>query len=107
MLAPSLRDLVLNTAEPFIQAIVDLATPRMVAGRTVLVGDAAFVPRPHTAGGAARAAANAMSLAQALRAGTEDIARCLAEWEAGQLRLGRSLVANGVALGQRIMGPSP
>jgi len=107
MLAPSLRDLILNTAEPFIQAIVDLATPRMVAGRTVLVGDAAFVPRPHTAGGAARAAANAMSLAQALRAGTEDITRRLAEWEAGQLRLGRSLVANGVALGQRIMGPSP
>jgi 2-polyprenyl-6-methoxyphenol hydroxylase-like FAD-dependent oxidoreductase len=107
MLAPSLRDLVLNTAEPFIQAIVDLGAPRMVVGRTVLVGDAAFVPRPHTAGGAARAAANASSLAQALSAGTEDIDRRLAQWEAGQLRQGHALVANGVALGHRIMGPSP
>ena len=104
MLAPSLQGLVLGTAEPFIQTIVDLATPRMVAGRAVLVGDAAFVPRPHTAGGAARAAANAMSLARTLRRGTVQVDQGLANWNAEQMRFGRSLVATGIAMGNRIMG---
>ena len=104
LLAPSLRELVLATEEPFLQAILDLAVPRMVFGRTVLLGDAAFIVRPHTAGGAAKAAANALALAQALASGTRDIDARLADWEAGQLEAGASMRAWGVAMGDRIMG---
>jgi 2-polyprenyl-6-methoxyphenol hydroxylase-like FAD-dependent oxidoreductase len=108
LLAPSLRELAMATEAPFLQAILDLAVPRMVFGRVVLVGDAAFVARPHTAGGAAKAAANALSLARALQAGHGDIDididTRLAAWEAGQLEAGASMCAWGVSIGNRIMG---
>jgi 2-polyprenyl-6-methoxyphenol hydroxylase-like FAD-dependent oxidoreductase len=65
-LGPTFRALVKSTDDPFMQPIVDLRAPRMVSGRAVLIGDAAAVPRPHTAGSTAKAAANAHSLALAL-----------------------------------------
>jgi 2-polyprenyl-6-methoxyphenol hydroxylase-like FAD-dependent oxidoreductase len=37
------------TREPFAQPILDLAVPRMRQDRIAIVGDAAFIPRPHTA----------------------------------------------------------
>ena len=49
LLAPPFRALWQATREPFLQPIVDLAVPRMVFDRALLLGDAAFVPRPHTA----------------------------------------------------------
>ncbi|MCU4121980.1 FAD binding domain-containing protein [Variovorax sp. N23] len=105
LLSPSLRALVLATEAPFVQAIVDLSVPRMRFGATVLIGDAAFVPRPHTAGSTAKAAANALSLAQALRVGAQGPAEDrLARWEAQQLALGRSMSAAGIGMGNRIMG---
>src|ERR1022692_1757017 len=50
------------TEEPFAQPIRDLAVPQMVFGRAVLVGEAAFVVRLHTAAAAAKAAADGMIL---------------------------------------------
>jgi 2-polyprenyl-6-methoxyphenol hydroxylase-like FAD-dependent oxidoreductase len=37
------------TADPFIQPIYDLSVPQMAFERVCLLGDAAFVPRPHPA----------------------------------------------------------
>jgi 2-polyprenyl-6-methoxyphenol hydroxylase-like FAD-dependent oxidoreductase len=103
-LAPQFSALVQRTAEPFVQAILDLAVPRMVFGRVVLLGDAAFVPRPHTAGSTAKAAANALALAQALRRTEHPVERRLLEWEALQLHAGRAMTASGQSMGNRIMG---
>jgi 2-polyprenyl-6-methoxyphenol hydroxylase-like FAD-dependent oxidoreductase len=102
-LAPVFNELVQQTDEPFVQAVLDLAVPRMVEGRVVLVGDAAFVPRPHTAGSTAKAAANAVSLAKALQDETRPIAERLHEWESLQLRAGQAMVRRGIAIGERIM----
>jgi len=104
MLAPPFRALVHATAEPFIQAILDLAVPRMVFGRILLLGDAAFVPRPHTAGGAAKAAANALALALALRKDDAPLDHRLQEWEQSQLRAGRTMTDWGRRMGDQIMG---
>ncbi|SDE81140.1 2-polyprenyl-6-methoxyphenol hydroxylase [Massilia sp. PDC64] len=104
LLAPQFDALVQKTREPFIQAILDLAVPRMVFGRVLLLGDAAFVPRPHTAGGAAKAAANALALAQALQRTDQPIDARLQEWEVLQLRAGRAMVDWGRRLGDGIMG---
>ncbi len=103
-LAPQFDALVQRTKEPFVQAILDLAVPRMVFGRVLLLGDAAFVPRPHTAGGAAKAAANALALAQALQRSDQPIDARLKEWEVLQLRAGRAMVDWGRRLGDGIMG---
>ncbi len=102
-LAPSFADMVAATEEPFAQAITDLRVPRMVLGRAVVLGDAAFIPRPHTAGGAAKAAVDAMVLAQALRA-SSDIDQALAGWNRAQMRVGTAMCDRGIALGNSIVG---
>ncbi len=105
LLAPALRALVDATDEPCVQAVVDLAVPRMVFGRAVLLGDAAFVPRPHTAGSTAKAAADAAGLAQALEGVRGDaVDAALAGWQAKRLREGAAMTAWGRAAGDRLMG---
>ena len=94
-------ELVRATHDPFIQSIIDVAPSAMVHGRVCLVGDAAFVVRPHTAAAAAKAASDAMTLARALRAADGDIDRGLVEWERQQTALGRRLMDYGVRLGER------
>ena len=53
---PMLAALVAATPQPFLQTIVDVIPTRTVFGRVCLLGDAAFVVRPHTAGATAKAA---------------------------------------------------
>ncbi|MBO0891895.1 MAG: FAD-dependent monooxygenase [Acidothermales bacterium] len=97
-LAPALAELVLSTAQPFVQTIVDVEVPRQVLGRVCLLGDAAFVARPHAAAGTAKAAADAWALAEALRK-ADSLDDGLARWETTQLALGRQLVARTRTLG--------
>jgi 2-polyprenyl-6-methoxyphenol hydroxylase-like FAD-dependent oxidoreductase len=101
ILPPVFRRLVEATPEPFVQTIHDLAVPQMAFGRVCLTGDAAFVPRPHTAFSTAKAAADAMSLADALGAANGDIDRAFRQWEPGQLALGKRLRTQGQRLGER------
>jgi 2-polyprenyl-6-methoxyphenol hydroxylase-like FAD-dependent oxidoreductase len=89
------------TETPFLQPILDLAVPRMVQGRVILLGDAAFIPRPHTAASTAKAGANALTLGRALQDYPNDIDAALKEWEPDQLSLGRHLERSGKALGNR------
>ncbi len=100
-LSPQFADLVRATPDPFIQAIFDIAPSRMVSGRVCLIGDAAFVVRPHTAAAAAKAAADAAALARVLRGTAPDIGRGLKVWEEQQMATGRNLVNYGVMLGER------
>jgi 2-polyprenyl-6-methoxyphenol hydroxylase-like FAD-dependent oxidoreductase len=62
------REVVEATTQPFAQAIRDLASDHMVAGHVVIIGDAAAIPRPHTAASTSKAAANALALADELQA---------------------------------------
>lgn len=91
------------TAEPFIQAIYDLAVPRMAFGRVCLVGDAAFAPRPHAAAATAKAAVDAVELAKALRGADGDIAAALRAWEPVQLEFGRNVVTYARLRGDRLV----
>jgi len=65
-IAPSLADLFV-ASRPYFQAIHDLAAPQLVFGRAVLLGDAAFVARPHVGAGVTKAALDAACLADALQ----------------------------------------
>jgi 2,6-dihydroxypyridine 3-monooxygenase len=86
--------------QPFVQAIIDVEVPRMAFGRVCLVGDAAFVVRPHAAAGTAKAAADAWELANALEKQT-DVERALVAWEPRQLELGRNLLERTRRIGRR------
>lgn len=102
---PAFRELIRQTKDIFVQAILDLNVPRMVFGRVLLTGDAAFVPRPHTAGSTAKAARNALALAQAID-DIGDIDRALLAWQQLQLAEGKRMGDWGVSMGNRIMGIS-
>ncbi|MGU7782111.1 FAD binding domain-containing protein [Burkholderia sp. PU8-34] len=112
LLAPTLAALVDATRAPFAQAILDLEVERMVFGRAVLLGDAACLVRPHTAAGVAKAADNAVGLADALRDVAPGAAErtafdaALSRWERTQRRINASLSELGISLGTRIMGPA-
>jgi 2-polyprenyl-6-methoxyphenol hydroxylase-like FAD-dependent oxidoreductase len=110
LLAPQMAELVQATPDPFIQTILDLTVPQMVFGRVVLLGDAAFVVRPHTAASTAKAASNAMALAEAVskpqaQGSEEGLQAALATWEANQLHLGKALHRQGRSLGKRAQFP--
>ena len=100
-LHPMMAELVAATPQPFIQTIVDVTVPQTLFGRVVLLGDAAFVVRPHTAAGAAKAAHDADALAAALRRAGPNVDVALESAQELQLEYGRSLSRYGQALGER------
>lgn len=68
LLAPSIADIFGRAERPIFQPIHDFATPQLVFGRVALLGDAAFVARPHVGAGVTKAALDAACLADALMA---------------------------------------
>lgn len=84
LLAPVFREIVRLIDEPILQPIYDLESPHMAFGRVAIVGDAAFVARPHVAAGVSKAADDAAALTQALAADS-DVARALKRYEAARL----------------------
>src|SRR5271165_1331674 len=98
---PMLAALVAATPQPFLQTIVDVVPTRTVFGRVCLLGDAAFVVRPHTAGATAKAARDAATLARALKRAGRNVDAGLSGFGEMQIEFGRGLVDYGVALGRR------
>lgn len=101
LLPPSFAAAVAAEPRPFVHAIFDYAPARMVAGRIALMGDAAFVARPHTAMGVAKAAGDAFALRDAL-VGTTDLDAALATYEAAREPVDRAVVVYGQRLGQSL-----
>ncbi len=63
LLAPQFAEIAEKTAVPFLQPIFDLASADMAFGRVALLGDAAFVARPHVGMGVTKAGDDALALA--------------------------------------------
>jgi 2-polyprenyl-6-methoxyphenol hydroxylase-like FAD-dependent oxidoreductase len=104
LVAPCFLEVVRLVEQPFIQAIYDLESPRLVFGRVILIGDAAFVARPHPGMGATKAALDALTLAEALAAPDPD--RALLAWGRRRLRYGRALVERARWLGAYLGEPA-
>jgi 2-polyprenyl-6-methoxyphenol hydroxylase-like FAD-dependent oxidoreductase len=98
VLAPQFRDLIRLVGRPILQAIYDISSPRMAFGRVAIIGDAAFVARPHGGAGAVKAAQDALALSRAL-AGGGDIPAALMETEKTQVPFGRRIIARARQLG--------
>jgi 2-polyprenyl-6-methoxyphenol hydroxylase-like FAD-dependent oxidoreductase len=96
-LAPAIAEMFCRS-QPFFQPIYDLTSPRMVFGRALLLGDAAFVARPHVGAGVTKAALDAACLADALSA-NDDIDQALAHYDAERRGFGDWIVARGRELG--------
>ena len=84
LLAPQFREIVRLIEEPILQPIYDLESENMAFGRVVVLGDAAFVARPHVAAGVSKAADDAAALAESLSA-EADVEAGLKRFEAARL----------------------
>jgi 2,6-dihydroxypyridine 3-monooxygenase len=90
---PLVLSTVIAAAEaPFVQVVFDVGVDRMAFGRIVLLGDAAWVARPHAAAGTAKAADDAWALAESLVAYPESVVAAMVAYEARQLSVGRQLL---------------
>jgi 2-polyprenyl-6-methoxyphenol hydroxylase-like FAD-dependent oxidoreductase len=98
LLAPQLRAIVRLMSEPILQPIYDLESPRVAFGRIAIIGDAAFVARPHVAAGVSKAAEDAVVLAAALDA-ADDVADALRRFEARRLPVNARIIERARHLG--------
>lgn len=101
LLPPAFAEVVAAEPRPFLHAIFDYAPAHMIAGRVALMGDAAFVARPHTAMGVAKAAGDAFALRDALVNG-QDIDGALAAYAAERMPVGAAIVEYGQRLGRSL-----
>jgi 2-polyprenyl-6-methoxyphenol hydroxylase-like FAD-dependent oxidoreductase len=98
LLAPSIADIFEHAERPIFQPIHDFASPRLVFGRIALLGDAAFVARPHVGAGVTKAALDAMCLADALGSNAT-IDAALAQYNQLRQRAGSWAVARSREFG--------
>jgi 2-polyprenyl-6-methoxyphenol hydroxylase-like FAD-dependent oxidoreductase len=97
LLPPQFLEIVRLIDEPILQPIYDLESPQLAFGRVAIVGDAAFVARPHVAAGVSKAADDAAALAQTLDG--EDIEAALRCFEAERLPIGKKIIERARHLG--------
>ena len=101
LLAPPFVEVVRATAEPLFQPIYDLESTQLVFGRVVILGDAAFVARPHVGLGVTKAAGDAVALVDALAA-HRDLTAGLKIYAVQRLEFGRAIVDHARTLGLTI-----
>jgi 2-polyprenyl-6-methoxyphenol hydroxylase-like FAD-dependent oxidoreductase len=98
LLAPQFRAVVGQIAEPLLQPIYDLESPRMAQGRVAILGDAAFVARPHVGAGVSKAADDAAALVEALDR-HDNVEAALKAFEAARLPDNRRIIERARHLG--------
>jgi 2-polyprenyl-6-methoxyphenol hydroxylase-like FAD-dependent oxidoreductase len=90
VVAPQVAEIFCRS-QPFFQPIFDLESPQLVFGRVALLGDAAYVARPHVGAGVTKAALDASCLADCMA--IDGIDAGLERYQAAQRRFGGALVA--------------
>lgn len=98
LLAPQFVEVLEKTTQPFLQPIFDLKSHRLAFGRVALMGDAAFVARPHVGMGVTKAAEDAMALTESV-AQLGANAKALSHYEQQRLFSGQAVVERGRELG--------
>lgn len=100
ILAPPFAEVMLRADQPFLQAILDIEVPTMIPARGIaLIGDAAFVARPHVGMGVTKAMEDAAALAEALDAAGGAVDAALTAFDARRRSYGAAVVARGRDLG--------
>ena len=98
-LSPQFAEVVHRTELPMIQPIYDVTSRRVVFDRVVLLGDAAFVARPHCGMGVTKAAQDASALFDSIAA-RRDIDSALAQYQSERVPFGTCVVEHAQALGR-------
>lgn len=102
LFAPQISAVVDQTRQMFFQAVFDVESPRMAEGRVALLGDAAFVARPHVGMGTTKAAIEAEALATCIAAADGDLDAALGRYDAECRPFATRIVARARGLGAYI-----
>ena len=98
LLAPQFAEILEKTAQPFLQPIYDCSSTKLAYGRVALMGDAAFVARPHVGMGVTKAAQDASALSDCfVKLGATSAA--LLAYESLRLKAGQAIVQRARNLG--------
>jgi 2-polyprenyl-6-methoxyphenol hydroxylase-like FAD-dependent oxidoreductase len=98
-------EIVIQAEQHMVQPIYDVDSPRIAFGPVALLGDAAFVARPHVGIGVLKAAQDAKALAEALDpclAGSVSPAAALQQYDRIRVKAGHTAVAFARHLGSFI-----
>ncbi len=105
LLAPQFVEILEKTAQPFLQPIYDVASHQLAFGRVALMGDAAFVARPHVGMGVTKAAQDADALTDAIaQHGATPAA--LSAYEGLRQPAGLAVIERARALGAHMQSPT-
>lgn len=104
LLAPQFAEILEKTPQPFLQPIFDVDSDQVTQGRVALMGDAAFVARPHIGMGVAKAAQDAVAIADAIRIHGAG-AQALEAYAQTRFPAGRSAVQRAQWLGSFVQSP--
>lgn len=103
-LPPAAAEVIKASPQLLLQAISDMESPQLVFGRVAIMGDAAFIARPHSAAGVSKAALDALCLTDEVNGCRDDIAAALAAYNEKRLDFGKSLVSHARYLGAYLEG---
>jgi 2-polyprenyl-6-methoxyphenol hydroxylase-like FAD-dependent oxidoreductase len=98
VLAPQFAEVVEKTESLFFQPIFDLESSELAFGRIALLGDAAYVARPHCGMGVTKAAGDAVASVKALQE-TDDVVAALKAYAIPRTAFGKSVVGHARDLG--------
>ncbi len=98
LLAPEYREAISLLPQLILQPIYDLESQRLAHGRIAIIGDAAFVARPHVAAGVIKAAEDVLSMVTALDE-ENSVEAALERFEAERLAVGRRIIARARQMG--------
>jgi len=98
LMPPQFAEIIDKTESLFFQPVFDMTCERLVSGRVALMGDAAFIARPHCAMGTTKAAGDAMAMVNALLNHT-DLTQALSSYESTRLRFGNLVMEHARELG--------
>lgn len=99
ILAPQYAEILEKAPSPFLQAIYDVRSEQIVFGRIALMGDAAFVGRPHVGMGVTKAGDEAIAIAHHI-AKLGPTSAALEAYSQERLTLGQQVVARAQYLGR-------
>jgi 2-polyprenyl-6-methoxyphenol hydroxylase-like FAD-dependent oxidoreductase len=99
ILAPQYVEILEKTASPFLQPIYDVRSEEIVFGRIALMGDAAFVGRPHVGMGVTKAGDEAIVIAKHI-SNLGATPKALQAYGDERLKLGQQVVARAQYLGR-------
>jgi 2-polyprenyl-6-methoxyphenol hydroxylase-like FAD-dependent oxidoreductase len=95
---PAWSEALRRAPQLLLQVIADATTPRMNHARVALLGDAAFVARPHVGQGVTKAVGDALALAEALQR-EPNVGQALMHYSRTRVAVGQRAVQQGQRLG--------